>query len=62
MRAVAIATSVRVERHGRIPDGPLVGQPFRLQEFQRDIIRSIDGDSRYWQAVDPVLKKKGRAA
>ena len=51
-----------VERHCRVPDGPLVGQPFRLHEFQRDIVRSIYGDPRYWQAVDSVLKKKGRAA
>ena len=52
----------RIERHGRVPDGPLVGQPFHLHEFQRDIIRSIYGDPRYWQAVGSVLKKKGRAA
>ena len=51
-----------VERHCRVPDGPFVGQPFRLHEFQRDIIRSIYGDPRYWQAVDSVLKKKRRAA
>jgi hypothetical protein len=29
------------ERYGRIPDGPTVGQPFRLLEFQRDIIRDV---------------------
>jgi hypothetical protein len=46
------------ERHNRIPDGPSVGQPFRLLEFQRDIIREIYGDPAYWQAVDAVLKKR----
>ena len=47
-----------VERHGRVPDGPSVGKRFRLREFQRDIVRSIYGDPRYWQAVDAVLKKR----
>jgi len=51
-----------IERYGRIPDGPAVGQPFRLYEFQRDIIRQIYAQPEYWQAVDAVLKKKGRAA
>ena len=51
-----------IERHNKIPDGPNVGQPFRLWEFQRDIIRGIYSDSAYWKAVDAVLKKKGRAA
>jgi hypothetical protein len=50
-----------IERHGKIPDGPTVRKPFRLLEFQRDIIRSIYGDPAYWQAVDAVLKK-GREA
>jgi hypothetical protein len=51
-----------IERHGAIPDGPNVAKPFRLWEFQRDIILEIYGDPAYWQAVDAVLKKKGRAA
>jgi len=50
-----------IERHGRIPDGPSVGKPFRLYEFQRDIIHEIYGQPAYWQAVDAVLKKR-RAA
>jgi hypothetical protein len=50
-----------VERHCKIPDGPSVGQPFRLWEFQREIIRGIYADPAYWQAVDVVLKKR-RAA
>jgi hypothetical protein len=50
------------ERFCKIPDGPKVGQPLRLWEFQRDIIRSIYADPGYWKAVDAVLKKKGRAA
>jgi hypothetical protein len=49
------------ERHCKIPDGPKVGKPFRLWEFQRDIIREIYGQPEYWQAVDAVLKKR-RAA
>src|SRR5262245_39186040 len=28
-----------IERHSKVPDGPNVGKPFRLWEFQRDIIR-----------------------
>jgi hypothetical protein len=51
-----------IERYCKIPDGPNVGKPFRLWEFQRDIIRGIYGDPAYWQAVDAVLKKKRRAA
>jgi hypothetical protein len=51
-----------IERYGKIPDGPTVGEPFRLYEFQRDIIRGIYGQPEYWQAVNEVLKKKGRAA
>jgi hypothetical protein len=46
-----------VERYCKIPDGSSVGKPFRLEEFQRDIIRQIYGDPGYWQAVDAVLKK-----
>jgi hypothetical protein len=46
------------ERHCKIPDGPNVGHPFRLWEFQRDIIRKIYADPAYWQAVDAVLKKR----
>jgi hypothetical protein len=45
------------ERHGAIPDGPSVGQPFRLLAFQREIIREVYGDPEYWTAVDTVLKK-----
>ena len=51
-----------IERYCKIPDGPNVGKPLRLWEFQRDIIRGIYGDPAYWQAVDAVLKKKRRAA
>ena len=51
-----------IERHGRIPDGPLMGRPFKLWEFQRDIIRGIYAQPEYWQAVYAVLKKKGRTA
>jgi hypothetical protein len=50
------------ERFCKVPDGESVGKPFRLWEFQRDIIRSIYGQPAYWQAVDAVLKKKRRAA
>src|SRR5262249_4672299 len=49
------------ERHCKIPDGPNVSKPFRLWEFQRDIIREIYGQAEYWGAIDAVLKKK-RAA
>ena len=48
------------ERHCKIPDGASVGKPFRLWELQREIIREIYGQPEYWQAVDAVLKKKGR--
>jgi hypothetical protein len=51
-----------IERHCKIPDGPSVGQPFRLWEFQRDIIRDIYGQPSYWQAVDAVLKKQASRA
>jgi hypothetical protein len=47
-----------IERYGKIPDGPFMGQPFRLYEFQRDIIRQIYGQPAYWQAVDEVLKRR----
>jgi len=40
-----------VERYGEIPDGPNVGKPFRLLEFQRDIVREIYADPAYWAAV-----------
>ena len=50
-----------IERQGKIPDGPSVGEPFRLQEFQREVIRGIYSDPRYWAAVKLVVKK-GRAA
>jgi hypothetical protein len=50
-----------IERYGKIPDGPSVGQPFRLLEFQREIIRGIYCDPAYWRAIDAVLKKR-RAA
>jgi hypothetical protein len=50
-----------VERHGKIPDGPSIGQPFRLMDFQRNIVREVYGDPGYWQAVEAVLKKR-RAA
>jgi hypothetical protein len=51
-----------IERYGKYPDGLFVGKPFRLHEFQRDIIRGIYGDPAYWHAVGAVLKKKGLAA
>jgi hypothetical protein len=47
-----------VERHGEIPDGPSVGQPFRLMPFQRDIIREIYADPAYWTAVATVAGKR----
>jgi hypothetical protein len=47
-----------IERHCLVPDGPLVGQPFRLHEFQRDIIRKIYADPSYWQAVDAAMKNR----
>ena len=50
-----------IERAAKIPDGPTIGQPFRLLEFQREVIRGIYADPDYWQAVDAVLKKR-RAA
>jgi hypothetical protein len=50
-----------IERYGKIPDGPSVGQPFRLWEFQREIIRGIYCQGEYWQGIDAVLKKR-RAA
>jgi hypothetical protein len=50
-----------MERHCKIPDGPSVGQPLRLWEFQRDIIRGIYGDPAYWSAVATVLKKRQAA-
>jgi hypothetical protein len=49
-----------IERHGKIPDGPSVGRPFRLMDFQRDIIRGIYADPAYWKAVATVLKKKAK--
>jgi hypothetical protein len=60
MLAVGRSTSGGL-RHGKIPDGPSVGQPFRLMGFQRDILRGIYCDADYWKAVDAVLKKR-RAA
>jgi hypothetical protein len=51
-----------IERHGRIPDGPSIGRPFRLLEFQREIIRGIHADPAYWSAVATVLKKKASRA
>lgn len=51
-----------IERYGKYPDGLFVGKPFRLHEFQRDIIRGIYGDPAYWRAVDAALRKKGLAA
>jgi hypothetical protein len=51
-----------MERYGKIPDGPSVGQPFRLMDFQRDIVRGIYADPEYWRAVDPFLKKQASSA
>ena len=48
------------ERFCQVPDGPSVGQPFRLLEFQRDVIRGIYRDPRYWSAVPTVLKNGRR--
>jgi hypothetical protein len=39
----------------------LTGEPFRLLEFQREVIRGIYSDPSYWAAVKLVVKKK-RAA
>jgi hypothetical protein len=50
-----------IERYGEVPDGPSVGEPFRLLEFQREVIRGIYSDPSYWAAVNLVVKKK-RAA
>lgn len=47
-----------VERHGAIPDGPSVGHPFRLLEFQREVLRALYADPEYWAAVNAVVKKK----
>jgi len=46
-----------IERNAFVPDRLFVGQPFRLLEFQRDIIRGIYAGPAYWKAVDAVLKK-----
>ena len=48
------------ERFCQVPDGPSVGQPFRLLEFQREVIRGIYRDPRYWSAVTTVLKNGRR--
>src|SRR5262245_46625307 len=50
-----------IERNAFVPDGPNVGQPFRLLDFQREIIRGIYSDPVYWRGVAAVLKKR-RAA
>jgi hypothetical protein len=50
-----------IERQGKIPDGPSVGEPFRSLEFQREVIRGIYADPVYWAAVKLVVKKR-RAA
>jgi hypothetical protein len=50
-----------IERNAFVPDGPTVGQPFRLLEFQRDIIRGVYSNGGYWRDVAAVLKKR-RAA
>ena len=47
-----------IERNARVPDGPDVGKPFRLRQFQRDVITGIYSDDAYRQAVDAVLKKR----
>ena len=41
-----------------MPDGPDVAKPFRLRQFQRDVINGIYSDNAYRQAVDAVLKKR----
>jgi len=52
------ATVRWIERNAFVPDGLHMGKPFRLWEFQRNIIREIYGQPEYWSAVDAVLKKK----
>ena len=47
-----------IERNAFVPDGLNIGQPFRLMEFQRDIIRGIYSSPEYWAAVDAVLKAR----
>jgi hypothetical protein len=47
-----------IERHCFVPDGPRVGEPFRLMEFQRDIIRGIYGDAGYLKVIDSLMKKR----
>jgi hypothetical protein len=37
-------------------------QALKGRDHRESLIRSIYGDPRYWQAVDAVMKKKGRAA
>ena len=51
-----------IERNEYIPDGPFMGQPFKLLEFQRDIVRGIYAQPEYWKAINEVLKKKGLVA
>jgi hypothetical protein len=51
-----------IERHNKIPDGPSIGQPFRLLEFQRDIIHQIYGDPAYWSAVATVAEEGRKAS
>ena len=47
-----------VERFGKIPDGASVGQPFRLVDFQRDVLRGIYADPDYWAAVATLKKRR----
>jgi len=51
-----------IERNAFVPDGPDIGKPFRLRQFQRDVINGIYSDDGYRQAVQAVLKKRRRAA
>lgn len=50
-----------IEQYCRVPEGALVGQPVKLREWQRDIIRGIyDNDTR--RAIVSFGRKNGKTA
>ena len=52
-----------IEKHLRVPEGALVGQPLRLEDFQKDFIRDVyDNPHGTRRAIKSVARKNGKSA
>ena len=52
-----------IEKYCRVPEGKLVGQPIKLDKFQKKFIRAVyDGNRHTRRAILSIARKNGKTA